>query len=249
MTDPSKTFGAPSSNYTLYRPNYPADVFDFLKTHLRSGRELGIDLGAGSGQATRQLASIFDRVIAVEPDERLANDAALPENADIHVKAAEAAEFADASIDAVISATAFHWMDQPAICQNAARWLKPGGVFFPFAYDVFRFENGVHDYFAEEFEKWRPYRDPRLDENYDYPDVLHRSGTFSSVETLRSEMSLELSTDDAAGLICSASYAAAYARATSSPDVYLEEVRNSLSEFGECIRVFFPIIGAIGRVD
>jgi len=115
MTDPSLNFGEAATRYTTYRPDYPPELFDFLLSHVTSGRARAADLGAGSGQATRQLAKLFDEAIAVEPDERLAGDARLPANAKIEVKPAEAADFAAASLDVVISATAFHWMDQPLI--------------------------------------------------------------------------------------------------------------------------------------
>lgn len=245
--DPSLSFGDKAACYRQYRPGYDETIFDFLTSHLTGARDLAVELGAGSGQATSAIARLFERVIAIEPDARLLEEADFPTNVKARVGAAEEADFDPHIVDAIFSATAFHWMDQASICRKAARWLRPGGVFFPFAYDVFEFEGSVQDYFAEEFEKWRPYRDARLDVNYDYPAILDRSGAFSSVTPFCTETSIELAIPSVVGLMCTMSYAAAYARAESSPAKYFSDVQNALNAFGERIKVTFPIIGALGR--
>ena len=247
-SDLSTSFGDKTANYTRYRPAYDDAIFSFLSGNLAAQRRWAVELGAGSGQATGQIAQMFENVIAVEPDQRLVEQAQFPPNVSARVCAAEDAAFDANSVDAVLIATAFHWMDQQLICERATQWLAPGGVFFPFAYDVFEFEGGVQDYFLREFEKWRPYRDARLDDNYDYPAILEQSGYFERVTPFRTSTTIELATADAAGLICTASYAAAYARATSSPETYFKEVLGKLLEFGACTKITFPIIAAAGRV-
>ena len=247
-SDLSTSFGEKTANYTRYRPAYDDAIFSFLGDCLSAQRRWAVELGAGSGQATGQIARLFENVIAVEPDQRLVEQAQFPPNVSARVCAAEDAAFDANSMDAVLTATAFHWMDQPLICERASQWLAPGGVFFPFAYDVFEFEGEVQTYFSSEFDKWRPHRDARLDDNYDYPAILKDSGRFDDVRSLRTKTTVELSTADAAGLICTASYAAAYARATSSADAYFDEVLNRLRHFGASIKITFPIIAAAGRV-
>lgn len=247
-SDLSTSFGHKSAQYTRYRPAYDDAIFAFLNDNLAASRRWAVELGAGSGQATGQIAQLFENVIAVEPDQRLVEQAEFPANVSARVCAAEDASFDANSVDAVLIATAFHWMDQPLICERASQWLSPGGVFFPFAYDVFEFEGEIQSYFSSEFEKWRPYRDKRLDDNYDYPSILKNSGQFDDVRSMRAKTTAELSTADAAGLICTASYAAAYARATSSADAYFDEVLGRLREFGASVKITFPIIAAAGRV-
>ncbi|MEZ5892849.1 MAG: class I SAM-dependent methyltransferase, partial [Parvularculaceae bacterium] len=172
MSDPSKNFGEAAKRYSAFRPDYPAAVFEFLTAHAASGRGFAVDLGAGSGQATRRLATLYDRVVAVEPDSRLAGDGAFAANVAVEVKAAEEADFPAGSVDAVISATAFHWMDQPLVCRHVARWLKPGGAFFPFAFDAFEVEGEAGEIYKSEFKKWAAYRDRRLIDCYDYLRAL-----------------------------------------------------------------------------
>ncbi|WP_428410634.1 class I SAM-dependent methyltransferase [Hyphococcus sp.] len=245
MADPSKNFGEAADRYSAYRPQYPPEVFDFLIAHVTSGRSRAADLGAGSGQATQTLARLFDQVTAIEPDARLAQAAQLPANAEIAVASAEEAAFSEASLDAAISATAFHWMDQNLICRNAARWLKSGGAFFPFAFDAFEVPGPVGDFYASEFKKWAAYRDRRLVECYNYRKALEESGVFASVVPYRQVLNHRLPSEMAAGLISTFSFARDYARDNGGDD-YFVSVKSALTGFGETVTFTVPVIGALG---
>ena len=245
MADPSRNFGEAAARYTAFRPDYPQEIFDFLLTHVTSGRLCAVDLGAGSGQATRSLAGLYSNVTAVDPDGRLVEEARLPANVKIELKAAETAEFAEASLDAVISATAFHWMNQALVCKNAARWLKTGGAFFPFAPDAFQVAGDASDYFTDEFDKWRPYRDRRLVDCYDYEAALKESGVFASILPYRQTLRHQLPSAAATGLISTFSFARDYARDHGGED-YFQSVKDTLTRFGETVTFIVPIIGALG---
>ena len=241
-------FGEKPIDYARFRPDYDLSIFDFLMENLRCESRKAVELGAGAGQATRRIAKLFDRVIAVEPDQRLIENADLPENVTAKVAAAEDADFGAGSVSAVVAATSFHWMDQTKICRNASNWLSTGGVFFPFAYDVFKLEGAAQRFFASEYEKWKPYRDRRLDENYDYCAALREAGVFHSVMPYQSQTVAELSIEEATGLISTFSYAAAYGRDNGGHEEYFKNVASKLSEYGPTIRMVFPIVGALGLV-
>lgn len=245
MSDPSTNFGEAAKRYTAFRPSYPPEIFDFLIGKVVSGRMRAIDLGAGSGQATRMLARLFGHVTAVEPDARLVREAGLSDNVEFIVKSAETADFARGSIDAVISATAFHWMDQPLICRKAAGWLKPGGVFFPFAFDAFEVEGAAEDFYKTEFEKWTAYRDRRLVECYDYVRALRNAGAFAPVIPFAHKARHKISVEAAAGLFSTFSFARAYARENGGDD-YFKSLAGALAGFGEPVSFSVPVIGALG---
>ena len=245
----TSAFGEKSTDYARFRPDYDGAIFDFLGKHLRNHRRIAVELGAGSGQATRRIATMFDRVVAVEPDKRLIGSAALPSNVDINVAAAEDVEFEMGSIDAVVAATSFHWLDQPVICGRIAQWLSPGGLFFPFAYDVFRLEGKAQEFFAAEYEKWKPFRDRRLDMNYDYPAILKRTDLFQTIVPYQNQTTVALSIEDATGLISTMSYAAAYGRENGGHERYFAYIAAGLAEYGQTIRMVFPVVGAVGLVD
>ena len=62
--DPNATtFGASALRYASARARYPAALFDWI-ADLAPARRLAWDAGCGSGQATVDLASRFDSVIA-----------------------------------------------------------------------------------------------------------------------------------------------------------------------------------------
>jgi len=89
-----------------------------------------LDLGAGTGKLTRLLTQRYRRVIAVEPLDgmRAILERVVPE-AESHAGTAEAIPLADASVDAVFVAQAFHWFANDAAVAEIARVLRPGGVF------------------------------------------------------------------------------------------------------------------------
>jgi SAM-dependent methyltransferase len=113
--------------YDRVRPEYPERVID---TALADRRVRAVfEVGCGPGRLTATLAARGLRVEAAEPGANLAAIARRrnPE-ARIHVARFEELELADASFDAVFSATAFHWVDPRVGWAKAARVLRPGGI-------------------------------------------------------------------------------------------------------------------------
>ena len=127
-------FDAVADDYERVRPTYPDEVFDDLAdlAALSPGARV-LEIGCGTGQATISLAKRGLHVVAVELGERLAELArrrlaAFPTAEVVRAtfedwEPAEAADF-----DAVVSFTAFHWIDPDVRYAKAARLLKPGGA-------------------------------------------------------------------------------------------------------------------------
>lgn len=124
-------FEAGAEAYARGRPDYPAELLHWLREsiHLGPGTTV-LDLGAGTGKFIGLLVRSGASVTAVEPVNamraRLVSDwpgvVALDGTA-------EAIPLADTSMDAVVSAQAFHWFSTPAAVAEIRRVLKPGGVF------------------------------------------------------------------------------------------------------------------------
>ena len=118
-----------AERYERARPSYPAGAVSLLARELPvgPGRRV-LDLAAGTGKLTRLLVSLGADVVAVEPlaamRSQLAAALATVEAVD---GSAEAVPLADASVDAVTVAQAFHWFDAPAALDELARVLRPGG--------------------------------------------------------------------------------------------------------------------------
>lgn len=123
-------FSAGAALYAGARPDYPAAIDDWLRDRLGlgPGRDV-IDLGAGTGIFTRHLLSTGANVIAVEPVASMRMQLAqrLPGVLVLDGRA-EAMPLADASVDALVCAQAFHWFATPAALAEIARVLRPGGT-------------------------------------------------------------------------------------------------------------------------
>lgn len=128
-----EAFGADPGGYHAARPAYPEATWEALRA--RAGLSAGISLleiGAGTGLATGPLlAHGPDRLVAVEPDVRLAGFLrATIRDPRLEVIAAsfEAAELPPAGFDLAASATAFHWLDAVPALGRVHAMLRPGGA-------------------------------------------------------------------------------------------------------------------------
>jgi SAM-dependent methyltransferase len=112
-------------DYEHGRPSYPSEVVDIPGVPLAS---TVLDLGAGTGKLTRLLVTTFGRVVAVEPAEAMRRRlATLCPEAQVLAGSAEEIPLADASVDAVFAAEAFHWFDGERALAEIARVLRPRG--------------------------------------------------------------------------------------------------------------------------
>ena len=113
--------------YERGRPDYPPEAIAHLRRELdlRPGRTV-VDIAAGSGKLTRQLAGLGCEVIAVEPVAEMR--AAIGAGISALDGTAEAIPLPDDSADAVTVAQAFHWFDGPRALAEIARVLRPGGA-------------------------------------------------------------------------------------------------------------------------
>lgn len=127
-----QAFGADPAGYHEARPAYPDWVFETLCDHgcLRPHTNT-FEVGAGTGIATRRLLDFgASPLIAIEPDERLANflRSTIPDKAlSVYPAPFEDAVLPEGSFDLGFSATAFHWLDEDPALNKVAKLLRPGG--------------------------------------------------------------------------------------------------------------------------
>ena len=122
----ARSFDRAAEEYERTRPDYPDAVLDALPL---GGEATVVDVGAGTGKLTRVLARRYARVLAVEPlDGMRAILQQVEPAAEAHAGSAEKLPLADASVDGVFAAQAFHWFATDEAVAEFARVLRPGGV-------------------------------------------------------------------------------------------------------------------------
>ncbi|KAI9671413.1 MAG: hypothetical protein M1831_004322 [Alyxoria varia] len=161
-TDPTfRTHTSDSANsYHKHRPAYPSALYEhILAQHTSTSGQLGtvVDVGCGTGRATRELAKCFDRAVGVDPGEEMvevakavggktrntvessvsrSDEGSRGREIEYVVAEAEKVTYAldgedmelEGQVDMVTAAMAAHWFDLPRFYVQAARLLRPGGT-------------------------------------------------------------------------------------------------------------------------
>ncbi|OFJ51095.1 methyltransferase domain-containing protein [Mycolicibacterium grossiae] len=117
------SFGAAAARYDDHRPRYPREVIAHLVD--RPGLRV-LDVGAGTGIASVQLAEAGADVLAVEPDPQMAELAAAKGIA-VEVATFEEWEPGGRRFDLVVFAQSFHWVRPEPAVAAVAGVLDPGG--------------------------------------------------------------------------------------------------------------------------
>jgi SAM-dependent methyltransferase len=124
-------FGTVGHEYETYRRGYAEAVYDLIAEvwGVKAGATV-VDVGCGTGLATRALAERGVRVTGVEPDAGMRERAQrlLAGAAEVVDGLGERLPFADGSADAVTAAQAAHWFTEPAASREIQRVLRPGGA-------------------------------------------------------------------------------------------------------------------------
>ncbi|WP_151083689.1 class I SAM-dependent methyltransferase [Nocardioides cynanchi] len=123
--DWAHSFGSVAEAYDRGRPSYTLDAVTWL---IGDDPATVLELGAGTGKLTRVLVAAGHDVHATDPDPAMLAllEAHLP-GVRTAVAGAEEIPLADASVDVVIAAQAFHWFDLERALPEIARVLRPGG--------------------------------------------------------------------------------------------------------------------------
>lgn len=124
--------------YDAYRPQPPAQLPDLLGQLAQTARpRLVVDLGCGTGLSTRFWAGKAERVVGVDPTEAMLNQArqraADTPSITYQTGYSHATGLPTGEADIVTCSQSLHWMDPQPTFAEAARILRPGGVFA--AYD------------------------------------------------------------------------------------------------------------------
>ncbi len=118
--------------YDRVRPTYPDELFvDLAAITGLDERSAVLEVGCGTGQATRSLARLGCTVTAVEPGEGMAMLARqrLAGSPNVEVETSSFEEWVDGGrrFDVLVAAASWHWVDPSVGWQRAHDVLRPGG--------------------------------------------------------------------------------------------------------------------------
>lgn len=117
------SFGADAEQYDRARPSYPVELVDAL---VADQPAQVIDVGCGTGIASRLFSARGCQVFGIEPDARMAA-VARRSGVEVEISRFEPWDPAGRSFDLLISGQAWHWVDPVAGAAKAAGVLRAGG--------------------------------------------------------------------------------------------------------------------------
>lgn len=207
MSGRAVSFGAVARTYENFRPGYPDEIADLITAYAAQPIRTALEIGAGTGKATRLFARPGIAVTATDPDEDMLTE--LRRHVPAGVTTVRAA-FEDLdlskSFDLVFAAAALHWTRPDGRWTRMAALLKPGGVFASFGAparlsdpDVAKAVHLAHAAFLDTDEIPSPDGTPASAEMWWPSTELLLSGLFSDVRQVVIERRLTMSAADYTG--------------------------------------------------
>jgi SAM-dependent methyltransferase len=119
----ANSFGGAAQNYDAYRPRYPDQLIDDV---LAPDAHRILEAGAGTGIASMQMIERGAKLLAVEPDPRMAA-VAQAKGIPVELATFEDWEPAGRRFDRVVFAASFHWVDPAVALPKIRSILNDGG--------------------------------------------------------------------------------------------------------------------------
>lgn len=241
-----ETFNEDAANYDRYRPTYPPELFRDIFAYSGIGRGSAlVEIGVGTGQATKPFLEAGCEVCGVELGDKLSAFAAgkfrAYDNFTVHCGDFMEFPLEDASVDLVYAATAFHWLPQEAAYGKIRRILKQGGALAIFRIHPFpnRMSDPSNAANRRVYDKLRP-TDEKIVEfsEADCAPLVEtlRTQDFRDVETRLYRRVRTLPTEEYIGLVKTYSD-----HRTLEPELrqrFEDEMREAINAVGGSIRIY-----------
>ena len=139
MTAFESTFDSAALDYDKSRPTYPEEIYEDIRRYepIHSGSRV-LEIGVGTGKASKPILDTHCRWIGIEPGQRLAALARQRyrdyENFTLLERTFQELDSGDGSFDLIYAAMAFHWIEEDYGYRRVFDLLRPGGAFARFAY-------------------------------------------------------------------------------------------------------------------
>jgi SAM-dependent methyltransferase len=133
MPDRALSFGATAEAYERFRPEYPAELVDMVIAYAGHPVRTALEIGAGTGKATRLFARRGIAVTATDPDAAMLVELRKHVPRDVRT---EQTAFEDLqpneTYGLVYAAASLHWTKPGGRWSRMAALVEPGGAFASF---------------------------------------------------------------------------------------------------------------------
>jgi SAM-dependent methyltransferase len=129
----AQSFGSVAAAYERFRPGYPDELVDEVLAYADRQVRTALEIGAGTGKATRVFAGHGIAVTATDPDAAMLEQLRkhVPETVSTVQGAFEDLPLSS-TYDLVFAAAALHWTEPAGRWSRVAALLNPGGTFASF---------------------------------------------------------------------------------------------------------------------
>ncbi|MFF2548156.1 class I SAM-dependent methyltransferase [Kitasatospora sp. NPDC058063] len=129
MSTRALSFGAIAEAYERFRPGYPEELFDLVLAYAGRPVRTALEIGAGTGKATRLFAAHGVAVTATEPDAAMLTELRKTVPANVTTVRAAFEELRPGkTYGLVYAAAALHWTRPESRWSSVAALLDPEGV-------------------------------------------------------------------------------------------------------------------------
>ena len=157
------TFNEDAENYDRWRPHYCKELFQDIMAYSQIGQGGQVlEIGIGTGQATRPFLEAGCELTAIELGKDLADYSELKfreyNNFAVHHTSFEEFTGPEDSADLIYSATAFHWIPEQIGYPKVSRLLRNDGALALFWNRPFaaRENDELHQNIQRIYQKYRP---------------------------------------------------------------------------------------------
>ncbi|HHX59133.1 MAG TPA: class I SAM-dependent methyltransferase [Epulopiscium sp.] len=159
--DKRLTFNEDAKNYDMFRPTYCKELFDNIINYTRLDKtKYALEVGIGTGQATKPILETGCYLTAIELGENLAtyskNKFGDYKKFTIHNISFEQYMHIPENIDLVYSGTAFHWIPEEMGYKKVYDMLRSGGTIALFWNRPSGGESEVYEEIQSVYRKYMP---------------------------------------------------------------------------------------------